>query len=418
MNGHIRTIAALLGALVFVGVNASAQTLASNARPKPPDQVCVNGKCARSSSASPAGGPIKWNPGHYMASYGVVYNSQATAFMQTETNDLNNQDAILGYRMAITWGAMEPTQGNYDFSAIDTVLHRLKTAYNKPKHLVILLWLYGQGALGQDDTRVIPAYIQQGASYGASPVSGSYGWWGKNSNGQSTGMYAPALYYAPVMNRFIALVQALGQHLDGDPNVEALFIQEDATVPQAAASFGSVDPHFSDDAWLAQLERLLPAATAAFPHTSVIMANSYFQKPKDTIALQQWMAANRIASGSADTIGQTGIDSNGVSLLSWGLQAYIGVPQYGGADMRSQMTSMMDVEEPDMASSYFNGRGGPWTPSDLITALNQTYHASHAFWTRLTGNQGPAAALWPAVAATCAANPLIHTAYPANYPQP
>src|SRR5271156_1842532 len=133
MNGHVRIIAALLGALVFVGVNARAQPLASPARPKPPDQVCVNGQCAASSSASTAGGPIKWNPGHYMASYGVVYSSQSTAFMQTETNDLNNHDAIVGYRMAITWGAMEPTQGNYDFSAIDTTLQRLKTAYNKPK---------------------------------------------------------------------------------------------------------------------------------------------------------------------------------------------------------------------------------------------------------------------------------------------
>lgn len=417
MNGNARTIAALLSALVFVGVSVRAQTLAST-RPNPPAQVCVNGKCAADSSPSSGGGPIKWHPGHYMASYGVVYGGQSTAFMQTETNDLNNQDAILGYRMAITWGALEPTQGNYDFSAIDTVLQRLKTAYNKPKQLVIMLWLYGQGALGQNDTRVIPAYIQQGSNYGASPVSGSYGWWGKNSNGQSTGMYSPALYYPPVMSRLIALVQALGQHLDGDPNVEALFIQEDATVPQAASALGSVDPHFSDDAWLAQLERLLPAATAAFPHTSVIMANSYFKGPADAIALEQWMAANRIAAGSADTIGQTGIDSNGVNFLSWGIQAYLGIAQYGGTDMRSRMPIMMDVEQPDMAGPYFLGRGGPWTPSDLITALNQTYHASHAFWTRLTGSQGSSASVWPALAATCAANPLTHTSYPANYPQP
>ena len=76
----------------------------------------------------------------------------------------------------------------------------------------------------------------------------------------------------------------------------------------------------------------------------------------------------------------------------------------------------MDMQQPDLDGSYFNSTGGPFTPLDIINALNQTYYASHAFWTHLIGSQTPAAALWPALAATCAANPLTHTAYPANYP--
>ncbi len=337
--------------------------------------------------------------------------------MQWEMSDLNNQDAILGYRMSITWGALEPTQGNYDFSVIDAVLAKLKTAYNKPKRLVIMLFDYGMSALGgQNDGAVIPTYILQNPIYGPSPVAGSYGWWGKNANGASTGQYAPALYYAPVMDRFIAMVQALGQHLDNDPYVEAILIQEDATVTQSASELGSADPHYSDDAWLTQLKRLLSASTAAFPHTSVSMANSWMRSDADTIALQEWMAGNRIAAGSADTVGQSAIDTYGVGLLSWGLQAQIGVAQYGGIDLRPRMAAMMDVEEPDIDGTYFQSHGGPYAPLDVIHALNQTYHASHAFWTRLSGSQYPAAAQWPALAATCAANPLIHTAYPANYP--
>ena len=279
-----------------------------------------------------------------------------------------------------------------------------------------MLWDYGMGALNQGDSRVIPTYIQQDPTYGPSPVAGSYGWWGKNSNGASTGQYAPALYYPPVMDRFIAMVQALGQHLDGDPNVEAILIQEDATVTQSASELGSADPHYSDDAWLAQLERLLSAATAAFPHTSVAMANSWMRSPTDTVALQEWMAANRIATGSADTLGQSAIDTYGVGLVSWGLQASFGVAQYGGIDLRPKMTAMMDVEEPDINSAYYQKHGGPFAPLDVIHALNQTYHASHAFWTRPVGSQYPAAAQWSALAATCAANPLTRTAYPANYP--
>jgi hypothetical protein len=422
MNGsrHIARVAVLSVLAYFTTVSAQAQVTAS-ARPNPPPQICVNGQCETTPVTTtppppPPSGKIKWNPGHYMASYGTVYGGKDTSFMKWEMNDLNNQDAILGYRMSITWGALEPTQGNYDFSAIDSTLATLKTAYNKPKHLVILLFDYGMGALGQNDGQVIPTYIQQNPIYGPSPVGGSYGWWGKTANGASTGQYAPALYYQPVMDRFIAMVQALGQHLDADPNVEAIIIQEDATVTQSASELGTADPHYSDDAWLTQLKRLLSASTAAFPHTSVSMANSWMRAPADTVALEEWMASNRIAAGSADTVGQSAINTYGTGILSWGLQAHIGVGQYGGVDLRPKMAAMMDVEEPDMNGGYFASSGGPFAPLDVIHALNQTYYASHAFWTHLTGSPYPAAAQWPALAATCAANPLIHTSYPANYP--
>lgn len=418
-SGNIAATA-VLGVLVcLLAVPARAQLSAVN-QPNPPPQICVNGQCATTPTPPPAPSPvvtsgkIKWNPGHYMASNTVVYGGRSPTFMYPEMDDLNNQDAIVGYRMFITWGAMEPTPGNYDFSAIDAALARLKT-YNKPKRLVIMLWLYGQHALGQNDGTVFPTYIRQDPTYGASPVAGSYGWWGQHANGASTGMYAPALYYRPVMDRLIAMVQAMGQHLDGDPNVEGFFVQEDSTIAQAAL-FPSPDPHYSDNAWLTQLQRLLTAATAAFPHTNVILANSYFQQQDASVAMEQWMASNRIAAGAADSLGQSAISTYGTGLIGWGLQAYIGDAQFGGVDLRPKMTVMMDVEQPDVNGNYFAGYGGPYTPLDIINAMNQTYYASHAFWTRLTGSGVSAAVQWPALAATCAAHPLTHTAYPANYP--
>jgi hypothetical protein len=337
--------------------------------------------------------------------------------VQSELSDLNGSDAIVGYRMYITWAALEPTMGNYDFSLIDGVLARLKTGYSKPKQLVVYLLLYGQNSIGSNDSRIVPLYIQQNATYGASPVAGSYGWWGKSSNGVSSGMYAPALYYPPVMDRLIALVQALGNHLDGDPNVEAISFQEDATIAQAA-SFAPSDPNYSDAAWSAQLQRVLQAATAAFPHTNVILDNSYFNRPSFTVALTQWMLANRIALGAADTWGQSGLTTYGTSHQNDGLQTYMGVSQYGGlTDLRSKTSAMMAIESPDLLGPYFAKYGGPWTPVDLINALNQTYHASHAFWTDLgNASDAPAAAKWSNIAAACAANPLIHTEYPASYP--
>ncbi len=417
-RGRVATAAVLSVLVSFIAVSAQGQTTAST-RPNPPPQICVNGQCESTPVTPPTGptsGKIKWNPGHYMASYGVVYGGRANSyeFMQSEADGLNNQDAIVGYRMLITWGALEPSEGNYDFTAIDFILKRLKTAYNKPKRLVIMLWQYGQGQLHDNDSSVIPLYVQQNSKYGASPASGSYGWWGQTSNGVSTGMYAPALYSAPVMDRFIALVQALGQHLDGDPNVEAVFFQENSTIVQAA-NYAPKDPRYTDDAFLGQSERLLTAATAAFPHTSVIMGNSWLFGQSATVALQQWMLTHRIATGSADSFGQSSIDSKGTAILSWSLRSYIGDPGFGGVDMRPTMTAMMDVESGDINDS-FQGQGGPWAAPDIIQAMNKTYHASHVFWTKMGGSGTRPEAQWSTVAAACAANPITRTAYPANYP--
>ncbi len=418
---NLRLVSAKAGLLglfaCFTALVARGQVTAGT-QPSPPPQICANGVCVNSAPApNPTSGSqsIKWNPGHYMASYTVIYGgSQGISFLQPEMNDLANQDAIQGYRIFITWGELEPTAGNYNFSLIDAILAQLQTAYNKPKHLVVSLWLYSHSANNGKDGSVIPLYVQQSPAYGASPVAGSYGWWGKNSNGASTGMYAPALYYQPVMDRLIGLVQALGNHLDGNPLVEGLMIQEDATIAQAAANLGSLDPNYSDGAWLTQLERLLTAATAAFPHTSVIMNNTYFVHPESAIALEQWMASNRIAAGAADSMGQSALTTYGTGIISNGLETYIGAE--GGTDLRQKMTAMMDVQGPDLYTNYFNKYGGPWTAVDIINAFNQTYYASHAFWTHLTGSSVPASAQWSTVAAACAANPLVHTNYPANYP--
>jgi hypothetical protein len=421
---RLMTIASMLGgALAFAAISAQGQT---TSKPNPPPQVCVNGKCVSTAVTSPASqGAIKWHPGHYMASYQKIYPGSTIANVQAELNDLNNQNAVVGYRMYITWGALEPTQGQYDFSVIDAIRTQLETAFNQPKRLVVYLILYNPSGLGANDGGVVPLYIQQGQNYSPSPVAGSYGWWGANSNGASTGIYAPALYTQPVMDRLIALVQALGAHLDSDPYVEAVEFNEDATVAQAASNNGtSSDPNYNDAAWLTQLERLLTAATAAFPHTNVIMDNSWFNRPASAVALQEWMAANRIAPGTSDSWGQSGLTTYGTSHLSDGMQTYIGVDANApGVSLTSQTRAMIAVEGPDIFGNYFGKYGGPWTPLDITNAANQTYQAAYVFWTHLFGTEFfrgspvPPAAKWSNLVQTITANPLTNTAYPANYPQ-
>ena len=443
---RIMALTALLGGtLCFTAASAQSPAQAPTVKPNPPPQICVNNQCSNTlNPPSPPVGPaptptptpppsggggshqIKWNPGHYMASYAKILGSSTPSLGSeiTEMDDLNNQDAIVGYRIWISWGALERSQGNYDFSLLDQALTRLKTAYNKPKHLIIGLWMYGQSGLGNNnDWRVLPLYIQQNPKYGNSPTPGMYGWWGPSSNGKSNGQWAPSFYNPNVMDRFIALVQALGNHFDSDPYVEGIYFQETSAIAETAGNASPADPNYSDQAWLTQVERLLSATTAAFPHTSVIEANTWFVRPDSTVALAQWMLNHRIAPSAQDTWGQSAINTFGTSHLADGIQAMLGTDAAGGSgDMRSKTRAMMDVESDELASPRVIPYGGPWTPLDILNALNQTYWASHAFWTRFpvgstyNSTPVPAAAIWPAMAATLTKNPLVHTDYPPNYP--
>jgi hypothetical protein len=224
------------------------------------------------------------------------------------------------------------------------------------------------------------------------------------------------------MDRFIALIKALGAHYDGEPYFEALLIQENSWMIQAWANGA---PDFSVSGWTAQAERMLTAATAAFPHTSIVMENTWNGTVQSSYDLAQWMVANRIAPGSADVAGQTGFDShNFTNALAWGLKAYCGMTDGSSTspDLRPRAHAMLDVESAEIAGPHMAQYGGPYTPLDVVTALNQTYKASHAFWTHLVGTENvfggpvPAASKWSNLAATVSANPLTNTSYPANYP--
>jgi hypothetical protein len=413
---------------------AFAQTTAM--QPNPPPRFCINSNCVTTGSSAITntnaytGGSIKWNPGHYMASDSILAGSDTLSKFSSEMDDLNGYDNILGYRLFVTWGALETSKGQYNFSVLDSILNRLQTQYNKPKHLVIALMPGAfAGSMGSDDGSTIPLYIQQDSTYGASPSTGSYGWWGP-----SAGSYAAAIWRPAVMDRLIALIQVLGAHYDGQPNFEGLLFQEDSWIVSAAEGSPAA-PDYSDSAMVTQLQRLLTAATAAFPHTTVAVENTWLQNPGPTQSFEQWMVNNRIAPASSDAVGQSAFANYnyGTNGLAWGLQAYMGIQASGSnwsaVDMRSQTHAMMDIEGPDLAGTYFAkwGAAEGFQPLDIIAALNQTYQASHAFWTHYFGSEGvwPGSgtvsgvapwAQWSNLAPVLNSNPLTSTSYPTNYP--
>jgi hypothetical protein len=143
------------------------------------------------------------------------------------------------------------------------------------------------------------------------------------------------------------------------------------------------------------------------------------------------MVDNRVAPGTADTVGDTAFNKlpwtrGRPDAVNWGIAAYMGMKDssssYSGGDLRTRSRGMLDIEGDDIAGPYYGQYGGPFTPADVCLALNTRYKASHAFWVRFMGTEKirgvpiPESAKWPNLAAALQKCPLTNTSYPPNYP--
>lgn len=378
----------------------------------------ANASC--SVQVASTGHSIKWNPGHYLASNGILkpggqFTTQPAGTWNpflTELSQLNNQDNVVGYSAYVYWSALEPAQDKYDFSQVSALLSYLRTHFNKPKHLVLIVM---PGKNNSTDARgAIPSYISNGSMYGPSPIAGSYGWWGGTGNSVTA---VAALHRPAVMERWIKLHEKLGEAFNGDPNFEAIMFAETSWVIGASKSNGA--PDWSGATSLTNWENLVSATTRAFPNTNVIVENTWLDTPLRTQQLEDFMLQNRVAPGAMDTYGQTWVDQHGGALNNWGLNEYIGraisadYPALG-PDMRSRMHSMVFIEGPNLGV-YTSSSG--YTPADICVALNKSYAASHAFWSYLgNNNTSRPSANWSNVLATINKCPLSHTDYPQIYP--
>jgi hypothetical protein len=469
------SVAGVVFALSCLSVGTAT---AATRAPNPPKQICIGSNCV-TTTTSPAGAKIKWHPGHYGASGGIAYPDSALSKFQPEMDDMMKDDWIVGYRLFVTWAALDAgpvtftasvgnaTKGTltkpvdsrtywasfdngeyrqvtvsdttavtwtnplpagsvttghlYTTDLLDQVLARMKTHYAKPKQLVIaiLAMSFSKGTRNPSDFSRIPEYITTGSVYGPSPDGRSHGWWGPPP-GTTVGAYSAALYRPAVAAQYAALGQALGAKYDADPNFEAIMDQENSAVVGPAINFPPIDSSYSDEAYTAQQKSFLTAWLAAFPHTNVVSENTFMRGATATQQFAAWMIANRVAPGTADVSGQSYYDLPGGRLMSnWGLAAYAGqtVPgsSYKGVDYRGTVRPMVDIEGPDIGTSV--GAKVSAMPLDLVKGLNQTLKASHAFWCHIPDGRGPAPApKWADVTAVLKANPLTNTGYPGNYP--
>lgn len=362
--------------------------------PNAPTQVCVNSVCT-TVAATTSAKAVKWHPGHYMLS-----NETDRSASGEIANKRNEQSLVVsaganvvGWAGNYTWDILEPTQGNYDFSHIDADIAALSG-----KRIIIQIQSY------YDPSNHIPSYILGNSAYGASPTAGQYGWWYGGGTG-GTSIIA-AKWRAAVMNRWIALVQALGAHYDGNPLVEAIVDADDTDWSLQPGS------DYSVAGLRTQLDALGVAGVAALPTTNFTINQSFVEEgsAQDSANLLQDCYARRVAFGGPDILGSSFMSSN--PTYYWGQGAYMGIEgTTPGTDYRGKMAAIHDIQSPELTGGL-----GLYTSQDIFNWANGNIHVDHMLWNYLggTGNGN-----WTggsnSVLAMINANSVTHTACPAAY---
>lgn len=180
---------------------------------------------------------------HYGHQFATRYaDTPADAAMLCE------QAGVRGVIWRRTWGEVEPTAGNYDFSSFDTVLAAI-AASQKPD---CQLWLFVEYRSFSNSPikNPCPAYLQ--AQYSALNADG---------NGAMTCfMWEPV-----VVQAYSAMLRAAAARYDANPHVEGLIFQESSLGFNGAYSQDIADGGtYTAEAWRDALVQLVGECGAGF----------------------------------------------------------------------------------------------------------------------------------------------------------
>ncbi|HRK57963.1 MAG TPA: beta-galactosidase, partial [Burkholderiaceae bacterium] len=101
---------------------------------------------------------VKWHPGHY-AAVDRKQNSNPR-YLKGLYDDLDATPALRGVLLRFTWSELEPSKGQYDFSAIEKHLNEL-AAHRKQLVLMVETKSFGYPS----DSPIAPEYVLNDAAF-------------------------------------------------------------------------------------------------------------------------------------------------------------------------------------------------------------------------------------------------------------
>lgn len=323
----------------------------------------------------PPGGPGKrWNPGHYLRVQGDAMDPNQVAYedkvLNTINNDMNDSPLILGAHIGISWGAMNPTGGTFDFSFLDQVRDLVEAS---GKRWVCQLQYKGFSS------RTAPN-IEAPADIFNEIVAMNQG-------------FTATIWKTAIMSRYIDAIVAIANRYDNDDSFELLIPTE------SAPSLGGVDTSGYDYSVVGlgiELKRMYAAGAAA-----CVKANFASN-------------INSLGEGSNDN------QITGLMEECYQLRCMIGGPDAQPTTAWNAFEGINPSSGPPAVRDYRNQLGAFYTISNQVlnvetpaTIINnmQGHESTHYSW--ISGHQGQSwnGAIIPAIEA----DPAVHTACPLRY---
>lgn len=296
-----------------------------------PFGINVTPKSDRASDASP--GWRKKNPGHYVA----MRRWDTAADMVSEV-----KPGIRGFQIRYFWNQLEPSKGNYDFSAIRA---DLKTAASQGLQLVVFI---------EDKTfhyaMPTPPYLHD-----LTRLNRSRGF--------------TALRWKPyVTDRFSALLRALGNAFDSHPNFEGIALQESSLgLENHVLDANGYRPELYRDALIDTIR----TARRSFPQSQVFWYMNFLRGGNSLIAEIANVAANNdVAMGGPDVLPE----SDSLQRVSY--------PYYD--EFKGRMTLFNSMQYDSYAHRRVTGWTGNkyWTMKELFVFARDELHVDYLFWNR------------------------------------
>ena len=276
----------------------------------------------------------KYHPGHYLALYG--YENQSAMYDGAHPG-------VRGINKRYTWQSLEPTLGQYDFSQIES---DLAVAASQGLQLVVMV----EDKSFKNDPPPTPEYL-----------------WGEQyTRPTRTGGYTAVRYNPYVIQRFKALLEALGQRFDSDSNLEGIALQETALgfVQSALDATGYTPEKYRD----ALIDVVLSAADS-FPTSQVFWYMNFLSGKQAYLA------------DVAAAVAPAGVRMGGPDILpdDHSLQTHVyplydqfqgKMPLFCSAQNNSYQHEHADTSYP---TRY-------WTPNEIFKFASDRLGVGYVFW--------------------------------------
>lgn len=295
-------------------------------------------------AVSVAGDGAKFSPGHYVA-----------VSPSTEMAEINHLDepAVRGVNKRYRWRQLEPEKGAYDFSSIEDDLRYLS---ERDKQLVVFLI-----DRSFSEYRAMPPYLED---YEV-PLD-----WG----------FCPVRWHPVVVERLVALGEALGKRFDNHPSFEGVAVQE--------TSLG-----MSDEGWSAHeytpekyrdaLVAILTGMQAGMPRSHVFWYCNFMHE--DDGHLRQ----------VADAVESHGVFMGGPDILPYRrYMSRVSYPMY--EDYRGRLTLFCSAQDDSYKHHKNDVRGGRrpevheegyLTVEEIFLFARDSLHVSYLFWNHKYGGE-------------------------------